>query len=690
MKKLSNLITRNSKLIVIIAVLLLIPSVIGYVKTKINYDILVYLPEDIETIKGQNILTDEFKTGAFSFVFVENNKAVDVLKLEEEAKKIKGVNKVFSLYDLTGKTIPLSMIPDDIKDKLVKGDSTLMIVTFDTSTSDETTIEAVRELRELCKDPGRVSGMTAMVVDTMDLSDQEITAYVVIAVILCLIVLIFATDSYLVPAFLLGNIGMAILYNLGSNIVLGDISYITKAITAVLQLGVTTDFSIFLYHKYETEKKSEKDNRKAMEKAINATFKSVIGSSLTTIAGFLALCSMDLTLGKDIGIVMAKGVLFGLLCVLIIFPSLLLLFDKGIEKTKHKSFLPKFDKLTTFIIKRRYVVLVLFVLLLVPAIYGNHNVQTYYKLDKSLPADLGSSIANSRLRDEYNIVSPEVVLLDKNIKKEEIDKLVKELESVEGIDLVLAPNTLTNLPINMLPDELEDIMENDKYQLIIINSTYEVASDELNDQVGKVNDIIKKYDKESILAGEGPLMKDLTVIADHDFKMVNYASIGVIFILMLIVLKSFGLPIILILSIEFAIFVNMACAYFTGTTLPFIASIVVGTIQLGATIDYAILMSTKYLEERTKYQDKLKAMKSTLMSSVPSIFISALCFFGATFGVAAYSKIDMIGAICTLLSRGAIISMLVVIFILPALLLLFDKPILYTTKNMKGVLKNEK
>ena len=686
MKKISKIITNNSKLIVIISILLMIPALIGYVHTKINYDILVYLPKDIDTIKGQNILTDDFKTGAFSFVFVDNNKAVDTLKLESKIKSIKCVNKVFSIYDITDTTIPVEFIPDELKDKLVKKDSTLMLVTFDKGTSDEETIEAVRELRIVSKDSAKVSGMTAMVVDTMELSDQEITAYVLIAVVLCLIVLIFATDSYMVPIFLLGNIGMAILYNLGSNIFLGQISYITKAITAVLQLGVTTDFSIFLYHKYEDEKKKNDDKKKAMENAINETFKSVIGSSLTTIAGFLALCSMDLTLGKDIGIVMAKGVLFGLLCVLIIFPSLLLLFDKPIEKTKHKNFMPKFDKLINVIIKRRNIVLIIFVLLIIPAIYGNKNVGVYYKLDKSLPNYLGSSIANSRLKDEYNIVSPEVVLLDKNIKKEKVEELVNELKEVKGIDLVLSPKTLTNIPTEIMPDDVESIMDSDKYQLIIINSTYEIASDELNKQVGVVNDIVKKYDKKAIVAGEGPLMKDLTVIADHDFKMVNYASILVIFILMLIVLKSIGLPIILIVTIEFAIFVNMAIAYYTGTTLPFIASIVVGTIQLGATIDYAILMSTTYLKERTKEKNKELAMKNTLYSSVPSIFISALCFFGATFGVSVYSKIDMIGSICTLLSRGAIISMLVVIFILPALLLLFDKLIMKTTKNMKEVL----
>ena len=686
MKKISKFITNNSKLIVIISILLLIPALIGYVHTKINYDILVYLPKDIETIKGQNILTDDFKTGAFSFVFVDNKKAVDVLKLEEKIKDIKGVNKVFSIYDVTDTTIPVEFIPDELKDKLVKKDSTLMVVTFKESTSDDGTIEAVRKLRKITKDPSKVSGMTAMVVDTMELSDQEITAYVLIAVVLCFIVLIFASDSYIVPIFLLGNIGMAILYNLGSNIFLGQISYITKAITAVLQLGVTTDFSIFLYHKYEDEKKKNDDKKKAMELAINDTFKSVIGSSLTTIAGFLALCSMDLTLGKDIGLVMAKGVLFGLLCVLIIFPSLLLLFDKQIEKTKHKNFMPRFDKLINIIIKRRNIILVIFLILIIPAVYGNNKVGVYYKLDKSLPKDLGSSIANSRLKDEYNIVSPEMVILDKNIKKEKVEELVDKLKEVKGIDLVLSPRTLTNLPTEIMPDDLESIMDSDKYQLIILNSTYEIASDELNEQVGIVNNIVKKYDKKAIVAGEGPLMKDLTVIADHDFKMVNYASILVIFLLMLIVLKSIGLPFILILTIEFAIFVNMAIAYYTGVTLPFIASIVVGTIQLGATIDYAILMSTTYLKERTKEKNKEKAMKETLSSCVPSIFISALCFFGATFGVSVYSKIDMIGSICTLLSRGAIISMIVVIFILPSLLLLFDKLIMKTTKNMKEVL----
>lgn len=684
MRKLANTIVNNSKLIVIICVLLMIPALIGYIHTKINYDVLVYLPKNIDTIKGQNILTNDFHSGAFSFVIVDHKTGKEILELEDQIKEIEGVNKVVSVHDITDVSVPVEMIPDKVLDKIQKDDSTIMLVTFNKSTSDEQTIEAVRSLRKTMKDSSVVSGMTAMVVDTMELSEQEIMMYIIIAVILCLIVLTIATDSYLVPFLLLSNIGIAILYNLGSNIMFGEISYITQAITAVLQLGVTTDFSIFLYHRYEKAKEETKSDKDAMIIAIQDTFRSVIGSSLTTIAGFLALCAMDLTLGKDIGLVMAKGVFFGLLCVMILFPSLLLLFDHIIEKTKHKSFVPKFDKLSSFIIKRRTIILIIFLILLVPAFYGYKNVKVYYKLDKSLPATLGSSIANTRLKEEYNIVSPEMILINKDIKTDKVEELVEELQQVEGIDLVIAPSTMLDIPVDILPDDMKDLFSNDKYNLILLNSEYEIASPELNKQITVVNKVVEKYDKDAIVAGEGPLMKDLTVISDHDFKMVNYLSIGVIFILMLIVLKSLSLPFILILAIEFAIILNMSCAYYTGVELPFIASIVVGTIQLGATIDYAILMSTKYLQERNKEKDKLKAMKNTMNNTVQSIFISALCFFAATFSVAIYSKIDMIGAICTLLSRGAIISMIVVIFVLPSLLLLFDKLIMKTTKDMKG------
>lgn len=684
MKKFSKFITNHSILIVVISFLLLIPATLGYYHTKVNYDILSYLPKDNETIKGEQILTEEFKIGAFSFVMVDNMSNYDLLKLEEKIKTIEGVEQTFSIADLTDVSIPIEMVPEEIVDKIYKEEETILLVVFKGSTSEEITMESVKQLREVVDDATKVSGMTAMVLDTRDLSSEEVVAYIVISVLLCFIVLLFATDSYLVPIFLLGNIGVAILYNMGTNIMLGQISYITKAITAVLQLGVTMDFSIFLYHKYEQSKITEKDKKKAMQQAIIDTFKSVFGSSLTTIAGFLALCFMELTLGMDIGIVMAKGVLCGLISVLTLFPALLLVFDKGIEKTRHKVYLPKLKKIQQFVIKHNIIIIILFLLLFVPAFIGNQKVEVYYKLDKSLPADLASTLANNHLKETFNIVSPELILIDKNIDAVKREELVEHLHHIEGIDFVIAPRTILDLgiPIEMLPEELSKMIENDTYQLLILNSTYEVASKELESQLKEVDTLVKKYDSKAIVAGEGPLMNDLTTIADHDFKMVNYVSIAVIFILMLLVLKSISLPFILICAIEFAIFLNMAIAYYSGTTLPFIASIVVGTIQLGATIDYAILMSTKYLEERKKKQKK-DAMKATLEVTIPSILVSALCFFAATFGVAMYSKIDMIGSICNLLSRGAIISMLVVMLLLPTLLLLFDKLVMKTTKNMK-------
>ncbi len=683
MKKSANWITNHSLGITIASLILLVPAIWGYVNTKINYDILVYLPEDIETIEGQNILTEKFGIGAFSFVMVDNMTSRDILKLQDEIKKINGVEQVASIANITDTAIPISVLPDDIIEKVYHEKETVIVVTFKNSISDENTIDAVKTLRSTVKDASTVSGMTAMVLDTMDLSNEEIVAYIIIAASLCIIVLLLATDSYLIPFFLLGNIGIAILYNMGTNIFLGEISYITKAITAVLQLGVTTDFSIFLYHKYELAKEKEKRKKEAMAIAINETFKSIIGSSLTTIAGFLALCFMDLTLGKDIGIVMAKGVIWGLICVLSVFPSLLLVFDKLIEKTKHKNFLPKFQHIQNFSIKHSIILIIIFLILLIPACYGNSHYQVYYKLDKSLPQSLPSRIANSDLAEKFNIVSPEIILIDKNLKPNKTKELVNKLKEIEGIDLVLAPTTLLDFGLSkeMIPEELITTFESDKYQLIILNSTYEVASKKLNKQINEIDSLVKRYDSSSIIAGEGALTKDLVEIADHDFKVVNYISIVVIFLLMLIVLKSISLPFILVIAIEFAIFLNMGVAYFTNTTLPFIASIVIGTIQLGATIDYAILMSTKYLENRKKIKDKKQAMKNTLEKTVPSIIVSALCFFAATFGVAIFSKIDMIASICNLLSRGAIISMFSVIMILPALLLSLDSVIMKTTKN---------
>ena len=684
MKKFAQFITKHSLFIVIISVFLLIPSVIGYINTKINYDILVYLPENLETIKGQSLLKEKYKMGAFAFVLTNSNNNKAILNLENEIKKINGVNKVISIADVTDVSIPIEMLPNEILEKVDKGNETVILVTFNGTTSEKETLDAFENLRELAGSK-KISGMSGMVVDTRDLSNKEMLTYVILAVIFSIIVLLFTTDSYIIPIFLLGNIGFAIIYNLGSNIIFGEISYITKAITAVLQLGVTMDFSIFLYNKYYQEKEHCKDNKGAMTNAICATFKSVLGSSLTTIAGFLALCGMSLTLGKDIGLVLAKGVLLGLLCVITLLPSLLLVFDKLIEKTKHKNIFPKFNKLQDFIIKKQKLIIILFLILLIPAVIGNSKVNVYYKLDNSLPKELPSRIADSTLKEKFNIISPEMILINKNIDANKQKKLIEEINNTKGIDLVISKNNIESLgiPLEMFDQELINIFESDKYELIIFNSTYEVASSELNNQLSDINKIVKKYDKNGIVAGEGALTKDLVEITDHDFKVVNYISIGIIFILMLLVLKSISLPVILVFVIEFAIFSNMSVAYFTGKTLPFIASIVVGTIQLGATIDYAILMSTTYLEERKKTKDKHKAIKNTLSKTMTSIIVSSFCFFAATFGVAIYSKIDMIGSICNLLSRGAVISMIVVCLLLPALLITFDKIILKTTYNMK-------
>ena len=683
MKRIADKITNNSILILIVSFILLIVSVFGYINTRVNYDILVYLPDSIETIKGENILTDDFGLGSYAFVMVDNKSSNYILNLEDKIKNIKNVNAVYSVADVIDTTIPYDMLPDEVKDKLYSDNETIIFVTFDGSASEDSTITAVRELRETVSDATRVSSMTAMVIDTRDLSSQEIVAYVAIAVLFCLIILLLTTDSYIIPFLLLGNIGIAIIYNMGSNYFLGDISYITKSISAVLQLGVTTDFSIFLYHKYEDSKKKIKDKKKAMSDAIVQTFKSILGSSLTTFAGFLALCTMDLLLGKDIGIVMAKGVLFGLLTVVTIFPAFLLIFDKQIDKTKHKILLPEFKKLPKFITSKSKAILIIFIILMIPAYYGNSHYDVYYKLDDSLPKDLAFNVANSDLAKKFNITSPEIIILDKDVSSSEVEELTDELKNVKGIDLVLAPSEIINNGLEtILPDELQDLFNNDKYQLVLTNSTYEIASDKLNDQITTINKIVHKYDKKAIVAGEGALMKDLISIADHDFKMVNYTSLAVIFVIMILVLKSLSLPMVLSLVIEFAIFVNMSIAYYTGTSLPFIASIVVGTIQLGATIDYAILMSTTYIEKRQKSADKKKCMEETLQFTIPSIITSALCFFAATSSVGFYTKIDMIGSICNLLARGSLISMASVIFILPTLLMMFDKIVL-KNKNAK-------
>lgn len=687
MHKFGEMVCKHKKIILAIALLLLIPSLLGMKATRINYDILVYLPEDIETIQGEKILSEEFNMGAFSIVIVEDMKTKDILKLENEIKEIENVEKVISAANIIGTSIPIEMLPEDITEIMYKDNSTIMLVTFKDAISADTTMKAVEEIRDITDKHCKISGMTATVLDTRNLSDSEIAIYVVIAVILCLIVLQLAMDSYFVPVLLLLNIGIAILYNMGTNILLGEISYITKAISAVLQLGVTMDFAIFLYHSYMQEKQTTDDINKAMANAIAKTLVSVVGSSLTTIAGFLALCSMNLTLGKDIGLVMAKGVLLGVISVVTVLPAMILQCNTFIEKTKHKEILPKFTKTKNFIIKRYKIIIVLFIIILPIAFYGYNNTKIYYNLDKSLPKTLESVIANTELKEKFNMVSTELLLVDKDLPDYQVNEMLDEIEKLDGIEWSIGYSKISSLgiPKEALSEEILNIFQNDKYQIIIINSNYEMATDELNNQIEEVNKIVKEYDENAILAGEGPLMKDLVEISNHDFNSVNTVSIAIIFIIMIIVLKSISLPVILIIVIEFAIFINMGIPYYTSTVLPFIASIVIGTIQLGATIDYAILITTKYINGRKEGKDKKEAIEEALETSISSIVVSGLCFFGATFGVGAYSKIELIGSLCTLMSRGAIISVICVITVLPAFLMVFDKIICKTTIGMKNI-----
>ena len=688
MQKISSFIVKHNKLILILAVILLIPSIIGYKSTRINYDILTYLPDTIKTVQGEDILSKDFKTGAYSIVVLDNMPTKDILKLEEKVKKeIDNVEICASIADVVGEEIPIEMLPDEIKDKVYKDGSTLMMVTFKDPISSDETMKSIEKLREITDERCKISGMSATLLDTRSLSESEILIYVVIAVALCLVVLQLALDSFVAPVLLLLNIGFAILYNMGTNIFLGQISYITKAISAVLQLGVTMDFAIFLYHSFVTEKEHTENINEAMAIAISKTMTSVIGSSLTTIAGFLALCSMDLTLGKDIGIVMAKGVLFGLVCVITVLPALILTFNKAIEKTKHKEVLPKFKTITKFVTKHYIILAVAFFVILPFAYYGYKNTEVYYKLDASLPESLASVSANKEVKEKFKIVSPEILLVDSNLSDEKVNKMLDEIDNVEGIDWSLSLSKLSKagIPTEMLPEDLSYKIKNEKYQLVVINSKYEMATNELNKQIEEVNKVIEKYDKNAILAGEGPLMNDLVEVSDHDFNSVNTVSIAIIFVIMMFVLKSISLPVILICIIEFAIFINMGISFYTHTTLPFVASIVIGTIQLGATIDYAILITTKYIEMRKKGKNKHEAIEHAVGTSVNSIFVSGLCFFGATFGVGVYSNIEMIGSLCTLMARGAIVSTITVVLMLAAFLMIFDKVICKSTVGMKKI-----
>lgn len=681
MIKTGKWIAKHKKLILFIGLLLIIPSCMGMAATRINYDILSYLPDNLETVKGQDILVDEFGMGAFSMVVVEDMELKDAAALKDEIEAVDHVKDVLWYDDIMDLSVPVEMLPKDLREAFFKGDATMMIALFDNTTSSDESMEALTELRKITANRCFLSGMTGIITDIKSLAIKEMPAYVVIAAGLSLVVLILAMDSLVVPVLFLLSIGMAVLYNLGSNVFLGEISYITKALTAVLQLGVTMDYSIFLVNCYEENKgRFPGEKERAMAHAISNTFKSVVGSSVTTVAGFIALCFMSFTLGKDMGIVMAKGVVIGVLCCVTLLPSMILIFDKAIEKTKHKALLPDFSKASAFITKHYKVWLVLFLVLLYPAIYGNNHTDVYYNIDKSLPADLDSNVANAKLKDTFDMSNIHMVLLENGLEAKEKSEMLEELKKVDGVRWALGMDSFVGpaLPDSMIPKDVKKMLRSDKYELQFICSKYETATDEVNDQISEIQKIVKKYSPDSMVIGEAPLTKDLADVTDVDFRNVNIISVAAIFIIIMIVFKSISLPIILVAVIEFAICVNMAIPYYQGTTLVFVAGVVIGTIQLGATVDYAILMTSRYQKERGLGKSKKEAISIAHRTSMKSIIISGCSFFAATFGVGLYSKVDMISGITNLLSRGAVISTLVVLLVLPAMFMIFD-PIICRT-----------
>lgn len=672
--------------ILIVSVLLLIPSIFGFVSTRINYDILSYLPSDIETMKGQDIMLDEFGKGGFSLVMLDGMDDKDVEKVKEKIEKVDHVCDVLWYDTLADVSLPKEVLPDDIYDFFNTDNSTMMAVFFDEATSADGSLEAVKEIRSIAGEQCFVSGMSSVVEDIKDLTMQEAPMYVVIAVILTSIILALTMDSFLIPLFFMLSVGMAIIYNMGTNFIQGEISFITEALAAVLQLAVTIDYSIFLWHSYKEEKeKNPGDNKEAMAIAIGKTITSVVSSSITTVAGFLALCFMSYELGMDMGIVMAKGVVIGVICCITVLPSMILVFDKALEKTMHKDLVPSLEKPSKFIIKHHAAFIVLFIVVLIPAIYGQINTNVYYNLTDTLPKDLNSVIANTKLDEEYNMATTHMLLVDADMQPKEVNSMLDEMGKVDGVSFSMSLDTLIgpSIPREIVPESVTKILKSDKWQLMLIGSEYKVASDEENAQIDELSKILKSYDKDGMLIGEAAATKDLIDITDHDFKVVNVVSIAAIFIIILIALRSVSLPIILVAVIEFAITVNMGVPCFTNTTIPFIASVVIGTIQLGATVDYAILMTTRYKTERNAGKDKHEAVTIALSTSMKSIMVSALGFFASTFGVGVYSSVDMISQLCTLMSRGAIISMITVICILPSMLMLFDKVIINTTMGMK-------
>lgn len=693
MEKLGRKIVKFRVPIFIISILLLIPAVFGYINTRVNYDVLYYLPDEIETMKGQDILVDEFGTGAYSMFICEGMENKDVAKLKQQIEGVEHVNKVVWYDSFADITLPMEMLPKKIREAFNSDDSTMMFIIFDTTTSADETMDAIGDIRQLAGKQCFLSGMSAVVTDTKNLAESEVAVYVVIAVLLSSIVLALTMESYLIPVLFLLSIGMAILYNMGTNIFKGEISYITKALSAVLQLGVTMDYSIFLWHSYQEKKEIlPQDHKEAMAQAIASTIKSVVGSSITTIAGFIALCFMSFTLGMDLGIVMTKGGIFGVLCCVTVLPAMIMIFDKALEKTKHRQLIPDFPKASDFVVKHHVICTVLFVALFIPFAYFQAKADVYYNLDATLPKDLESIMANTKLQEEYEMGAAHMILLDKNTGEKEKYQMIDEMEKVEGVKQILGLESILGpaIPLDMVPEDIKEVLESENYELMLVMNEYPVASDEVNEQIEQLNQVLKKYDPKGMLVGEAPCTKDLIEITDHDFQVVSAVSILAVFFIIVFVFKSISLPVILVLVIEGAIFINMGIPFLTGSQLPFIASIVIGTIQLGATVDYAILMTSRYELERGSGKSKKEAITIAHQSSMRPVMVSAFSFFAATFGVGVYSQIDMISSLCLLMARGALISMCAVLLFLPAMFWMFDGLICKTSLNFKKLRKSKK
>lgn len=687
--KFGKWLTRHKAVVLIIAFLLLIPATIGYVSTRINYDLLSYLPNSLETVSGQDTMVDEFGMGAFSMIVVEDMEKKDIVALKEKLKKVNHVEDVIWYDDAMDITVPTEMLPDKLREGLFNGNATMMIALFDNTTSADSTMDAITEMRGIVKKQAFISGMSGVVTDIKNLAMAEMPIYVIVAAVLSLLILLLTMDSLVTPFIFLLGIGMAIVYNMGTNMVFGEISYITQALTAILQLGVTMDYSIFLLESYEANKvRYDGDKNRAMAHAISNTFTSVTSSSVTTIAGFAALCFMTFKLGMDLGLVMAKGVIIGVIVCLTVLPALILCFDKAIDKTTHKNLIPNLDGLSKKIVKRWPVVLVLFLVLLGPAMYGNSNYEIYYDIAGALPQSLDSAVANKKLEEKFNMNSTHIVLMKNGMASKEKSEMLKKIEDVKGVKWALGIDSFkgVSIPSSMIPKKLESKLKSDNYEIAFVCSDYKAATDEVNSQIADINKIVKKYSKDSMVIGEAPLTKDLQDVTDIDLVNVNYVSVAAIFLIILITFKSILIPVILVMVIEFAIFLNMSVPFYTHESLPFVASIVIGTIQLGATVDYAILMTSRYHKERVvRRKSKKEAIDIAHKTSIKSIMISGMCLFASTFGVTMSSSIDMIKSICTLLSRGAVISTIVVILVLPAMLTVFDKWICKTTWDMRKI-----